>query len=420
MFKKWKKGLASVTGTLTLAVALVGPGVAPAYADEITAKDTYHIVALGDSLTVGYEPGMDLNSKPYGFVDRLYEQGLFHGRTEVTNLGIGGLKTDGLNNYVKAVLDERAITAEELQPGLSGIDPRTKQMGADAAKAKPVIANADLITITIGGNDMMSLVSTVETLSDEQLKAKMQELFKIYTDNVSSVITNLHAINPDAAIVVADQYNPVPKVADEVAYAKLLAASGEFTKLVEGVADSFATQGVNIKVAHVAKKFVGSELTMTHILKDDIHPNQYGYETIASVFAETIWGSYKNPAVQEQGQPMRIIVKGQELNTPYKPILRDNLNYVAIQDIVNAVGATTKWENKTSSATITFGDQTVVVKIGAKTVQVNGTAVPIDTPAFLQKVGKEDKTYVPLAVIASGLGFDVQYSTKLRTAFINM
>ena len=35
---------------------------------------------------------------------------------------------------------------------------------------------------------------------------------------------------------------------------------------------------------------------------------------------------------------MRIIVKGQELNTPYKPILRDNLNYVAIQDIVDAVG----------------------------------------------------------------------------------
>ncbi|EGG36903.1 stalk domain-containing protein [Paenibacillus sp. HGF5] len=420
MFKQWKKGLAAVTGSLTLAVALVGPGVAPAYADEAAAKNTYRIVTLGDSLTVGYEPGMDLNSKPYGFVDRLYEQGLFHGRTEVTNLGIGGLKTDGLNNYVKAVLDERAITPEELQPGLSSIDPRTKQIGADAAKAKPIIAEADLITITIGGNDMMSLVSTVETLSDEQLQAKMQELFQIYKDNVSSVITGLHSLNPDAAIVVADQYNPVPKIADEVAYAKLLAASGEFTKLVDGVAGGFATQGVDIKVAHVAKKFVGSELTMTHILKDDIHPNQYGYETMAGVFAETIWGSYQKPPVQNEGQPMRIVVKGQELNTPYKPILRDNLNYVAIQDIVNVVGATTKWENKTSSATITFGDQTVVVKIGAKTVQVNGTTVPIDTPAFLHKVGKEDKTYVPLAVIASGLGFDVQYSSKLRTAFINL
>ncbi|KOP65027.1 copper amine oxidase [Bacillus sp. FJAT-18019] len=419
MFKQWKKRLAAVTGTLTLTAALIGPGVAPAYADEVADQNTYRIVTLGDSLTVGYEPGMDINSKPYGFVDRLYEQGLFHGRTEVTNLGIGGLKTDGLKQYIQAVVDERAITAEEIQPGLSGIDPRTKQIGADAAKAKNVIAAADLITITIGGNDMMSLVSTVNTLSDEQLKTKMEELFKSYMDNVSSVITNLHSINPEATIVVADQYNPVPKIASEASYPKLLAAAGEFTELVDGVADSFASQGVDIKVAHVAKKFVGSELTMTHILKEDIHPNQYGYETIASVFAETIWGSYKNPPVQEQAQ-MHIMVKGQELNTPYKPILRNNLNYVAIQDIVNAVGATTKWDNKTSSATITYGDRTVVVTIGAKTVLVNGAAVPIDTPAFLHKVEKEDKTYVPLAVIASGLGFDVQYSAKLRTAFINL
>lgn len=419
MFKQWKKRLATITGTLTLTAVLIGPSAAPAYADEVTDQNTFRMVTLGDSLTVGYEPGMDMNSKPYGFVDRLYEQGLFHGRTEVTNLGIGGLKTDGLKQYIQAVVDERAITAEEIQPGLSGIDPRTKQIGADAAKAKNVIAAADLITITIGGNDMMSLVNTVNTLNDEQLKAKMEELFKSYTDNVSSVITNLHSINPEATIVVADQYNPVPKIASETSYPKLLAAAGEFTKVVDGVADSFASQGVDIKVAHVAKKFVGSELTMTHILKEDIHPNQYGYETMASVFAETIWGSYKNPPAQEQAQ-MRIMVKGQELNTPYKPILRDNLNYVAIQDIVNAVGATTKWDNKTSSATITYGDRTVVVTIGAKTVLVNGAAVPIDTPAFLHKVGKEDKTYVPLAVIASGLGFDVQYSVKLRTAFINL
>ena len=48
MFKQWKKGLAAVTGSLTLAVALVGPGVAPAaYADEAAAKNTYRIVTLG-------------------------------------------------------------------------------------------------------------------------------------------------------------------------------------------------------------------------------------------------------------------------------------------------------------------------------------------------------------------------------------
>lgn len=75
MFKQWKKGLAAVTGSLTLAVALVGPGVAPAYADEAAAKNTYRIVTLGDSLTVGYEPGMDLNSKPYGLLTGCMSKG---------------------------------------------------------------------------------------------------------------------------------------------------------------------------------------------------------------------------------------------------------------------------------------------------------------------------------------------------------
>lgn len=116
---------------------------------------------------------------------------------------------------------------------------------------------------------------------------------------------------------------------------------------------------------------------------------------------------------------MSIVVKGKELNTPNKPILKNGQNFLALKDILNAVGANGKWDNKTSSATVIYGGRTVVISIGSKTIKVNGTDVAIDTPAFLHKVGKEDKTYLPLAALATGLGFDVNYSSKLRTAFIN-
>jgi hypothetical protein len=116
---------------------------------------------------------------------------------------------------------------------------------------------------------------------------------------------------------------------------------------------------------------------------------------------------------------MSIVVKGVELNTPNKPILKNGQNFLALKDILNAVGANGKWYNKTSSATIEYGGRTVVITIGSKFIKVNGQNVAIDTPAFLQKVGKEDKTYLPLAALATGLGFDVNYSSKLRTAFIN-
>ncbi|UNK19265.1 stalk domain-containing protein [Paenibacillus sp. N3/727] len=421
MLQVWKKGLAPVTIIMLMAVLLLGPwAVAPASAQEqqLTKNDnTYRIVSLGDSLTVGYEPGMDINWKPYGFVDRLLEQGLYHSRTEVVNLGINGLKTDGLHQYVQAIFDERAISANDIQSELK--DPRAAIIGSEAAQAKTLIAGADVITVTIGGNDMLELVMTADTLSTEELKTRVEQVLKVYSDNVTAAVNNLHSINPDAVIVLADQYQPIPKIADKVVYPKLLEAAEQFTKLIDGMTESFNKNGITVKVAHVAKEFVGSEMTMTHILKEDIHPNQYGYEVMARVFSETIWGGYTKPVVYEAEQPMGIIVSGKEIKTPYKPVMVKNQNFVAIQDIVNAIGAESKWSNKTSSATITYGDKEVVIKIGSKSVKVNGTPVSIDTPAFLHKVGKEQKTYVPLAVLASGLGFDVQYNPKLRTVFIN-
>ncbi|WP_054958602.1 stalk domain-containing protein [Paenibacillus dakarensis] len=419
MRKFWRKGLAPVTSLILMAVLLIGPwaGTTVSAKEQLTTGDAYRIVSLGDSLTVGYEPGMDVNSKPYGFVDRLLEQGLYHGRMEVTNLGIAGLKTDGLKHYVQAIQDERAVSAEDIQAGLK--DPRVTALGAEAAKAKSVIAEADVITITIGGNDLFEIIHKAGTLKPDELASRVQELFGIYTDNVTSVVNNLHSINPDAIIILADQYQPVPEIADKLIYPKLMNAAEQFTKVIDGVADTFVTNGINVKVAHVAKEFIGSEMTMTHILKEDIHPNQYGYEVMARIFSETIWGDYTKPVMHEANQPMGIIVSGKELKTPYKPVIVNNQNFVAIQDIVNAVGAKSVWSNKTSSAAITYGDKEVIIKIGSKSVTVNGAAVKIDTPAFLHKVGKEQKTYVPLAVLASGLGFDVKYNPKLRTVFIN-
>ncbi|MNN19277.1 hypothetical protein D3C81_1325120 [compost metagenome] len=204
-----------------------------------------------------------------------------------------------------------------------------------------------------------------------------------------------------------------------------MSAAAQFTKAAESAAASVNQTGAPVRVAHVAEKFAGVEGSLTHIIgagAADFHPTQLGYEKIARVFAELQWGEYRIPAVTafaSAAAPMSIVVKGIELNTPNKPILKNGQNFLALKDILNAVGANGKWDNKTSSATIIYGGRTVVITIGSKSIKVNGTAVAIDTPAFLQKVGKEDKTYLPLAALATGLGFDVNYSSKLRTAFIN-
>ncbi|HBU81555.1 MAG TPA: copper amine oxidase [Paenibacillus sp.] len=388
----------------------------PVNKDAIAVTKEFRIVTLGDSITVGYEP--NLKELPYGYVERLQEQGLLHGRTQVDNYGIAGLKSSGLKNFADAIKEGKALTSEAIQPSLP--DPRAAQVGANIAAIQESVAGANLVAITIGGNDVSELLGSADKLSDAELEAKVKELLSSYTVNVSAVINDIHEINPNAKIVIADQYQPMPEVAGKELYAKLMEASQGFTKTIDGIATEFSAKGMDVKVAHVAKEFIGGEGTMTYMIKDrDFHPNQFGYEAIAKVFAETIWGDYTKLTAPASGEPMNIIVSGKTLNTPYKPIIRNGKNFVAIQDIVNAVGATTVWDNKTSTATITYGDRKVAVKIGATAVQVNGASLAVDTPAFLNKVGNESKTYVPLAMVAEGLGFDVQYVAKLKTVFVN-
>ncbi|MEC0093552.1 stalk domain-containing protein [Paenibacillus macquariensis] len=417
---QWKKCISVATVVVMLSTVLIGSVSASAVTQGQEAESkSYRIVALGDSITVGYEPKMDLNSKPYGFVERLYEQGLFHGRTTLSNYGILGLKGAGLEHFVEAAKQGQPITADAIQAEL--VDPRAGEIGASAVQLKSDIASADLITITIGGNDLRPIVESALAPGSADFTSSMENLFTSYITSMTSVIGNLHELNSDALIVVADQYQPIPAIANQAMYPKLLAASDKFTGVVDKMAANYQSQGVNVKIAHVAKDFVGGEGTMTHIIADrDIHPNQLGYEAIAKVFAETVWGEYRKPSIIDKTLPMTIVVKGKELNTAYKPVLRNNQNFVAIQDIVTAVGATSKWDSLTSSATITYGTRTVIIKIGSTSVMVNGQSVPTDTPAFLYKIGKEDKTYVPLALLASGLGLEVEFSSKLRTAFINL
>lgn len=406
---------------LALAVVLaVGSGSGAAFAAEPqNGAEEYKLVALGDSITAGFEPGVDYSkAQPYGYADRLYEQGLLHGRTSLSNYGIVGLQTTGLKTFAEAVAAGKAITGTEIQPNLP--DPRADALGVSAATLRAELAEADAVVITIGGNDFSPLLTKAAELTEDQLKAEVAALLTQYNANVAAAVDALLSVNPALRIVIADQYQPVPVLGGKDLYNKLNMATAAFTANVDAFVAAYAAKGSKVEAAHVAKEFTGREGMLTYMVsKRDFHPNQSGYAVIASVFGKVLWGSYTDLAAPAAGAPMNIYVGGKLLNTPYKPVLKNSVNYVAIQDIVNAVGAKTVWDGKTSTANIKFGTRTVGVRIGAPTVTVDGAAVPVSSPAYMQKVGKEGKTYVPLATVAGGLGFSVEYRANLKSVFIN-
>lgn len=298
MLSKWRRILAASTSSMLLLSVLIGVGAGSANAADTSttqdaSQDVFRIVALGDSITAGYEPGMtDVNTKPYGYAERLLEQGWYHGRSELTNYGILGLTTAGLRNYTGAIKDGSTITAEGIQSGLP--DPRIDQFVKLTPQIASELKEADLITITIGGNDVSRLFLQVKELTDTDFESQLEQKLADYNTNVKASLENIRAINPQATIILADQYQPAPKIALGAMYTKLMTAAAKFTDSADRVAASMNQEGAKVVVAHVAAKFAGSEGSLTHIIgagQADFHPTQLGYETIAKVFAELQWGN---------------------------------------------------------------------------------------------------------------------------------
>ncbi|WP_044480148.1 stalk domain-containing protein [Paenibacillus antibioticophila] len=426
--KVHSKGRMLLTGMLSLAL-LAGGGTASfaetaANAAEAGSQTTIKqgslqtIVAIGDSITAGYEPGMTEASAVYGYVDRIKEQALFHNRTEVTNYGILGLTSTGLLNYLKAIQEGVAVTADTIQPEIS--DPRISVFASGIPETRTKLAQADTILITIGGNDVSQLIEQSKSLSAEQLETTAYELLTVYKTNIQEILSVLTVISPDAQIILADQYQPVPKIAGESQYVMLSEIAAGFTQAVDEAVAALVQEGKSVKASHVAERFVGKELAYTHIFNEDVHPNQSGYETIAKVMAESIWGYYRITEAQKGKTELSVVVSGAELQTPYKPIVKNSQTFIVLRDITDAIGGTSKWDSKSSTATVSYNGSEVVIPIGAKTVTANGISLETASPAFLQKVGTEQKTYVPLALLVKGLGLDVQYSSKMKTVFINL
>ncbi|BBI31751.1 stalk domain-containing protein [Cohnella abietis] len=399
--------------------------LASAAPKETETKDVYRIVALGDSVSVGYEPGMKTGSIPYGYVDRLYEQALFHGRSELASYAVMGLTAPGLSTLLKGAADAKKLTSADLL-GETTLPAEVLQqadsIGAKTPELAADLAQANLVVLTIGGNDFSPIIKAIKDLTGDTAKQTIENNFNItmnnYAESMDKVIKGLHLLAPNAQIVLADQYLPLWEPLPY--YSELSNAVITLANRLDTLAEDLNKQDIPLKIAHVSPKFVKNEKKFTHfnvVEEFDTHPSQAGYESIAQTFAEVIWKQYLKPAPRASGVPISIIINGKE--PPNKPTMINNTTFLALTDVADAVGAEVKWTQKTKTAVFSKNGRVVSITVGAKTITINGVSQPISTPAYFQTVGKNLKTYVPLAVISSGLDYQVVYRKNLLAAFIN-
>jgi len=229
----------------------------------IPKKKSISIVAVGDSLTQGIG---DSKSVGGGYVTRLTSkvQNKYDVKTESHNYGVSGDTSSQIMARIKS----------------------DQQMHKDLPKA-------DIITVTVGGNDFMHLLQrkgldlTEGDIADEQVQ---------FDKRLTQLLTDLRNYNSSAPIYLIGIYNPFSIYLSNVKNAKT--AFINWNKASAKVAAGFnKTYFIDInnlyQTKHVDKAVKKNGVNPYLYTKDHFHPNATGYDMMTQKIFEEVSGTTK-------------------------------------------------------------------------------------------------------------------------------
>ncbi|MHC1696215.1 MAG: GDSL-type esterase/lipase family protein [Eubacteriales bacterium] len=272
--KRFLSVLLALCTIFTLSVPALADSSAPAL------PKTAVLAALGDSIPAHY--GLP---EEQGYVavlaSLMKDSGI---DTTVQNFAVSGLTTDALLAMLK-------------KPEAS------------------VLSGADIITLSIGGNDVLGLfvdiiksslaglgVSDITKLTPEiMLKlsetplsadqlAVLQTGVKTFAANFPLIITSLRTAAPDAMLLVSTVYNPFPK--DTALYTSADTVLSAINAVIAQGAGQYTVADTYNTFADATSSMVNFDLTKGIT---DIHPNEAGHKLIAELHMKTILAAYTTP-----------------------------------------------------------------------------------------------------------------------------
>ncbi|TRZ37828.1 GDSL family lipase [Niallia circulans] len=206
---------------------------------ESFVSEELNVVAAGDSLTQGV--GDSTGTGGYvPYLQKLFQQEQGIGTVTISNYGVKGNRTDQLLKKIKS------------------------------AEVKQSISDADMVILTIGGNDIMKVVR--DHISNLQLDDFTPQM-KTFETNLYNVLREIRKDNQQAAIVLVGVYNP---------FTKWFADVDEMNDIVA----EWNRTGENILTLYDNTYFVPieqifSDTTENLLYTDYFHPNDKGYKLIA-------------------------------------------------------------------------------------------------------------------------------------------
>ena len=397
-----RKRILSTLLALCLALSLL-PASALAAGGE---QKSY--VALGDSITTGY----GLTENETGFARQVADS---NGYT-LTNLAQDGATSTDLLEVVKS------------------------EANADTLK------NADLITVTIGGNDLMNalyaylaeeynnkqnsdtpitaadvkaslageegavvkqitmLVFAISNISDFQSSLIANSAYDTLWDKFIEIIGTIRSINENAQLIVVNQYNPYSRLTTGTSGLDLSSVISAFDSAVqalnEGISLGEAIAGYT--VADVYTEFEQAEnnpcnASVSPSINLDFHPNATGHGLIADTISALLTdeGGSEDPEVSGSIFVGGVELEGSSGTTAYAT----TTNGAVTKDNANENNYNIKWDG----ATLTLKGAKITTI--AKTSDYNlaqSAAIYYDKATDLKIVLEEDNTVTGPDVSSGG------------------
>lgn len=199
-----------------------------------------HVVAIGDSLTLGYGDQSG-NGGYVPVLEKMLQEQRGIAEVHIKNYGIGGI-------YSEQLIEE--LNNENVQHS---------------------IKQAEYVIITIGGNDVIKAAQ--ENFLDLTTEAFLEEN-KEFTRKVNLMVNKVNDYNPDALIFFVGIYNP---------FSSLLSTSiPEVDKMIESwniATEKELSKYENTYFIPLFDVFHGKEKEFLY--EDMVHPNERGYSNIA-------------------------------------------------------------------------------------------------------------------------------------------
>ena len=189
--------------------------------------------------------------------------------------GTGDEKNKGFSGYLPEYF--KNSTSKEIlvdNAGIDGLESIGLLEQLQSRKLEKLIVDSDFILVSIGGNDIRSILALNDLAKEDQFKVRLDS----YLGNLKQTMRVLRTTNPNSIVIFLGLYNPYEK-ASNVEDTRLLNTWNYNTQqLVEDDG-----KGIFIPTYDLLKFNLGR-----YIAKDGLHPNSAGYQALSNRISKSV------------------------------------------------------------------------------------------------------------------------------------